>query len=174
MEIPDICKQHAQSIIDKAQEQHRQKMMDLHDYHTNRFETLKSRATEKIQKAKDRIQRFKDSQKIYDKHHSALINMVGRMVKNREKMQDKTLDARARGAAKGRMSRVLGDLQDFQAGTMQTAQEYRESGRPRGNEQRAIMTGPGRTLLNLRRSLGLSPESNPGYDETKEYGKYIR
>lgn len=174
MAIPDICKQHAQSIIDKAQEQHRKKMSDLHDYHTKRFETLKTKATDKLQRAKERIQKFRNSQNIYDKHHSALVNMVGRVIKNREIMQDESKSAQQRGAAKGRMSRAVGDLHTFHAATMQTADEYRTYGRARGDKGKAVMTGPGRTLLDVRRALGLSPESTPGYDERKEYGKFVR
>jgi len=63
MAIPDICRQHVQSIVDRAQSQHREKITDLHqrfkEYHNQKMTDLHARASDKLKAAKSRIEGLK-------------------------------------------------------------------------------------------------------------------
>jgi len=64
MAIPDICRQHIQSIVDRAQSQHREKITDLYqrfkEYHNQKMTDLHTRASDKLRAAKSRIKGLRD------------------------------------------------------------------------------------------------------------------
>lgn len=78
MAIPDICRQHVQDIVDRAQSQHKEKITALHqrfkEYHTQKMTDLHSRATDKLRAAKERIQNMRELLPASSRHHAVVHN----------------------------------------------------------------------------------------------------
>lgn len=63
MALPDICRQHVQDIVNRAQSQHKEKITALHqrfkEYHTKKMTDLHTKASDKLKAAKSRIEGLK-------------------------------------------------------------------------------------------------------------------